>query len=289
MLASTFGTRAVANMPTPPGGSSNWIPLGGLSWVSCRFQCWYKPGELGSAGTISALSFYPGSVVTNGSIMTNFTVQAGHSSTNLTPGPFAANFNVGSPVTMVNGISWTMPTMTFNTPAAFPVLTKSFGYNGTSNLVIDLGKSSVTGNGSTWSCRSGFDGNVRRIWNTSQASNSSNGSDTGYTYPWVISFRTEASMARSLWYKTETNDPMYIEPIVEPTEQPAGTETSVQYEGAHDDGDGNPDQGTFSGMMDDATDLSGYEYIRFQVKFKANLGTGMGPKLEEIVIPYWFF
>jgi hypothetical protein len=288
-LASTFGNRSIT-MPTAPAGSSNWIPLGASAWVSCRFQCWYKPNELGTAGTISALSFFPGSTFTQGSVLSNFTVQAGHTNAGLSPGAFASNFKVGTPVTLLNGVSYTMPSnMVYNSPAAFPALEKSFGFNGTNNVVFDLGKSGVTGNGSTWSCRSGFDSNIRRIWNTSQTSTSSNGSDTGYTYPWVVSFRTETSMARSLWYKMDSPDPVFLDPIINPTEQPAGTETTVMFEGAIDDGNGQVDPTSASGLTDDVVDLDGYEYIRFRVTFTANLGTGVGPALEDIVIPYIFF
>jgi len=288
-LASTFGTRTIT-MPCAPGGSSNWIPLGASSWVSCRFQCWYRPTELGNAGTISGLSFFAGSTFTQGAVLTNFIVKAGHTNTTLTPGTFDNNFTVGAPITMLNGVTYTMPSnMVYNSPAAFPPLEKSFGFNGTNNLVIDLGKASVTGNGSTWSCRSGFDSNVRRIWNTSQSSGSSNGSDTGYTYPWVVSFRTEDSMAQSLWFRTESQDPVYLDPIVAPTEQPAGTETMIEYQGAADDGNDNPDPGTYSSFVESPTVLEGSEYIRFRATFKANLGSGQGPKIEEIVIPYLFF
>jgi Bacterial Ig-like domain len=289
VLASTFGTRQIT-MPTPPGGSSNSIPFGSGGWSSCRFQSWYKGSELGNAGTISGLSFFVGTSFTQGAVLTNFIVQAGHCSGQMAAGPFASNFNVGSPTTLINGVTWTLPTnMAANQPVPFPALGKSFGFNGTNNVVIDLGKASTTGSGATWSCRSGFDSNVRRSWNTSQTQNSSTGSSVGYTYPYLVSFRTEDSMAQSMWYKMDSPDPVFLDPIINPTEQPAGTETAVMFEGALDDGNGQVDPTSASSYVDDVTDLDGYEYIRFRAAFTANLGTGVGPKLEDIVIPYIFF
>lgn len=301
VLASTFGTR-ILTVPCPAGGSSNYIPLGGSSWVSCRFQSWYKASELGQAGTIVGLAFPVGSVITQGAVMTNFIVQCGHSNKTLTPGPFAANFNVGvGPITVINGATWTMPTdMVYNQwtwylatkggEANYASLEKGFPFDGTNNLVVDVGKSSVTGSGNTWSCRSGWDSNTRRIWNTSQSSSSSSGSDTGYTYPYLVSFRTERSMAQSLWYRTESADPVYLEAIISPTEQPPGTETIVVFQGAMDDGSGHAaDLGTVTGWTSDILDLDGHQYVRFRATFTANLGTGVGPKLNDIVIPYIFF
>jgi hypothetical protein len=292
-LASTFGNNSTT-VPTPLAAlnSGNCIPLGsGASWDDYFCQLWYHTSVVGNAGTISGYKWFMYSGSNASLSMKGVTVAIGHSKGGNSC-PFATSNTrlqhfSGTPVTCIDNSNWSFPAVPTGTPIAFPTFTKAFGYDGTSCLIVDIQKKSCTPVNTYWSIASNSNG-ARAYGSPSTATNPA-GVTFSYLYQCVIDFRNEASMARSLWFRTESNDPTWLDPIVSPTEQPPGTETVVRYEGAHDDGNDNPDPATFSGLLEDTSDLDGYEYIRFQVSFKANLGTGMGPSLEEIVIPYLFF
>jgi hypothetical protein len=284
-LVSTFGTYSVT-IPLPAGGSSNSIPLGTGSWLSCRCQMWYKASELGNAGTISGLKFFSGSSVLQGAILSNFTVLVGHttSSTGVNTSTFAGSFDKGTPVTVINGVSYTLPSGSPYSPIQMPSLSSTFNFDGQSNVVFDVSKSSTTGS-QTWDCFSNFGSETRRSWSTTanggQNATSPASWSTGYGYRWVVDFRTDSSQARSLFYKTEF--PAYfLDPVITPTSVPAGTEMKIEWQAALDPAN----EQTFTSWTEDISDLDTYEYIRLRASFIANLGTGVGPKLEEFVIPY---
>jgi hypothetical protein len=292
-LVATFGTSSIV-MPFTTGGIWNSIPLSGGSWNSTKCQFWYKASELGSAGTVSGLKFWPSTTSSPGAVLSNFTVKIGHTTqqSGLLTSSFAANFDQGSPATVVNGVSWTLPaTMSSTAPTALPAFQSSFGFDGQSNVVIEVSKASISGGTQSWQTLS-LDANRRRAWSTTtnggQNATAPSGSDTR-AYRWTVDFRTETSQARSRWYRTESAAPTFLEPIVNPVENPAGTEAVIRYAGARDDGTGNPDPATATALVDDISELDGYEYIRFRVSFTSNLGTGVGPKLYEVILPYTFF
>ncbi len=292
MLASTFG-NSTTTVPNPPGPvSGNVIPMGTGTFMNMYCMMWYKSADVGNAGTISGYKARTGtwSLAPN-AICQGFTVKIGHNTAAgglTTANPRTGNF-VGTPVTAINNVTWTLPaTMTQNSLYAFPAFTQAFGYNGNDHLVVDVAKTSITLQ-QDWGVYSGYGGGTSRVFGYPSTGTTSSGSSLNYTYQCALDFRTERSMAQSLWYKAESDSPVFLEPILAPTEQPPGTEAAVTYQGAIDDGAGNPDLTVLSTWTDDATDLDGYEYIRFQASFKANLGTGIGPKISEIVIPYIFF
>ena len=293
MLVSTFGTNTTT-VPTPigPFNSGNCIPMGsGGSWGDYFSQLWYSSSVMGTAGTISGWKYflYSSSAGQTPSF-TGMTIVIGHSKT---PGcPFVASALrtasfAGTPVTCVSNASLTVPSVPVGTPISFPAFTKAFGYDGSSSLVVDLQKKTGAGTNTYWSINSNPNG--ARGYGNPSSMTTILAVTTNYLYQCVFDFRTEESMAQSLWYRTEAADPVYLETLVNPTEQPPGTETTVLYQGADDDGDGNPDPATETAWTTDITDLDDLQYVRFRAAFRANLGTGIGPKLEDITIPYIFF
>ena len=292
-LVSTFGTNSTT-VPTPLSAlnSGNCIPLGsGGSWGDYFCQLWYSSSVMGNAGTISGWKYflYTGSAGQTPTLV-GITIQIGNSKTQACP--FGANNQrashfAGTPVTCVSNTDLTVPSVAAGTPIAFPKFTKSFGYDGSSSVVVDLQKKNGTGTNTYWSIFSNSNG--ARAYGNPSSKTTITGITFNYLYQCVFDFRTEASMAQSLWFTSESNDPTYLESIVAPTEQPPGTETVVEYQGTHDDGTGLPDTTTQSQWVTDVEDLAGFQLLRFRVRFTANLSTGIGPKLEEIVIPYIFF
>jgi hypothetical protein len=247
---------------------------------------------MGNAGTVSGYKYflYSGSAGLTPTLI-GMTVQMGHSKTQGCP--FAANAQrsasfAGTPVTVISNKDLSVPSVSAGTPISFPAFDKSFGYDGSSSMIVDVQKKNGTGSNTYWSIASGNSNGARGYGNPSSRTTIA-GVTFNYLYQCVFDFRTEASMAQSLWYVTESNDPTYLESVVSPTEQPPGTETVVEYQGAHDDGTGLPDAATYTTWTQDITDLDGFQMLRFRVRFTANLGTGIGPALEEIVIPYIFF
>jgi hypothetical protein len=279
--------------PHSTGVSTNVIPLGTGTFGDMYNMTWYKASDCGNAGTITGFQFLSGtSSNAPNAVMSGFTVKLGHN--NLAKGlttsqPRTANFNVGNPVTVINKVNYTLPSSVPNTtPIPYPQFTQGFGYDGISHLTVDTSKTNATGQ-QGWGVWSGYGSETHRVWGYPSTGTTSSGSTTSYYYQCVLDFRTETSMARSTWYTAESDDPVYLETIINPTEQPPGTETLVEFQGAHDDGSGVPDLTTQTAWTTDITELDGFQHVRFQAGFKANLATGIGPKLEDVVIPYIFF
>jgi len=44
-----------------------------------------------------------------------------------------------------------------------------------------------------------------------------------------------------------------------------------------------------SDWLDDLTKLSGYRYIRFNLKMTANTSTGQAPAYDTMTFPFYFF
>jgi hypothetical protein len=253
-----------------------------------------KASEIGNAGTITGMSWWPASNVGGGAVISNLVTTIGHNgSTNgLTSLAWTANLDVGTPVTVLNGVSYTVPTMSAGQPCKFPAFQKSFGFDGTNSLVIDNGKAALAGSTSSWRNKTDITG--RRAYNNNSQTSTTATAIDAYAYTYSIDFRTESSMARSLFFRTDSDFPEFLDPIVSPTEQPAGTEVLIEYQGAHETVDTLtqepiPDPATLSGWTEDPTELVDRRYVRFRVTFKANLATGVGPTLDEILIPYLFF
>jgi hypothetical protein len=284
-LVSTFGTNSTT-VPNPlgPMTSGNCIPMGsGASWNDYFCQLWYNSSVLGGlAGTISGYRYflYSGSAGLTPSF-TGITLKIGHSKTKSCPfvsGNTRDMHFAGTPVTCISDASMTVPSVSVGTPISFPAFTKAFGYDGSSSLVVDIQKKTGAGSNTYWSIYSISNG--ARAYGTPSTATTVTVA-TNYLYQCVLDFRTELSGAQSLFYKTDF--PAYfLEPVISPTSQPSGTETVLEWQGA---GDPTNEQ-TFSSWTADLTDLDTYQYIRLRVAFTANLATNVGPKLEEIIVPY---
>ena len=287
MLASIFGVSTVKIPANQQASAGVFPPIGTGTWANSRAQCIYTGTEVSqSAGTITQVYWhsYP-SYTASGNVWSGLTVRLGMTTLSLLTATFASNYNVGSPVSMASNVSYTVPQNNGNTYLQLPT-TNNFSYNGQDGIIIDIAKTSSTASSNAaWSFIYGTAG--RYVYGT--PSTATSGSRVTYWVFTQFGFRTEHSMAQSLWYRTDSEDPMYLDVVVSPTDQPAGTIVELTYQGAADDGTGGPDPTTFSPLTDDVTELDGYEYLRFRVKFTANLASGVGPKLDEILIPYIFF
>jgi hypothetical protein len=274
-LVSTWGATS-RKLPNPHGGSSsNHIPLSNGSWANYFCQTWYKNTLVGAAGTISGFKYVSGS--------SSIGRATGLSTTR------SANFNVGSPVTVINGVTHTLPkSIPARSPVSYPKFTKTFYYDGKSHLTVDTAKTNGT-LACTCGYWSGYGKEYMRMYGTPW--NKTTGSaSTGTMYQCVLEFRTAISMARSLFYRTDSDAPDFLTPIVEPTEQPAGTKVVIEYQGAQADPlTGDPNPLTYTTWTEDPTGILNSRFLRFRVTFTANLTTEKGPALDRIQIPYHYF
>jgi hypothetical protein len=287
-LVATFGSDEI-NVPDPHSKSvsSNVFPLNTTSMYVVK---WYNSKDCGNGGTLTGFSFVTGTSTSPGAVFSTFTVLIGHnkSSTGLTTSsPRTANFS-DTPVTVINGVSYTLPkSLSTVTPVPYPTFSKTFNYNGKDHIVVDTSQAGGTSSQS-WGVYSGYGSETHRVWGYPNTGTTSSGSTTSYYYQCALSFRSETSMAQSLFYRSESDFTEYLAPTISPTSQPSGTEVLIEYQGAKDRA-GVPDPLTYTAWTEDPTDLRDNRYIRFRVTFKANLDTEVGPTLENILIPYLYF
>jgi hypothetical protein len=286
-LESVFGVSTVI-LPDNNTPSSGVFPsVGTGTWADARAHVLYTGSEVKqAAGTITQVYWrsYNGTYTGSGNVWSGLTVRLGMSSLSTVTSVFSSNYNVGSPVTMASNVTYTVPQNSGFVYLQLPT-TNNFSYNGKDGLIFDIAKSGST---AVTNCAWGFNyGASRYLYGTPNTATS--GTITTYFVYSQFGFRTEASMARSLWYKADSPDPMFLDPVVSPTDHPPGTEVVITYAGTEADTVGGPDPTLETPFTDDPTELDGYEFIRFRVRFTANLGTGVGPHVDEILIPYIFF
>jgi hypothetical protein len=135
------GVNPVEFAPLP--GSSNSYPFGG----SGKVQLLYDATVINGSGPITGIAMRTGFAVTTDQSYT-YTMRVGHSTlTDLTT-DFNGNFS-GTPVTVADNL-------VFNVPAGIPVgdyiwipmPNRSFNYNGSDNLIVEIDVSASTG--TTW-------------------------------------------------------------------------------------------------------------------------------------------
>jgi len=90
------------------------------------------------------------------------------------------------------------------------------------------------------------------------------------------------SDAQSAYYDTNSAEPDYLTPIVNPLVQAAGATIEMTYSGSMD---GIVEDVAFTPNIDDVDDN---QFIRFHVIMRANLFTGGRPRLSLIEIPFTF-
>jgi hypothetical protein len=127
------------------GGSvANMVPFTNFASNMQKTQLLYPSSGINGSGYISGIGFPAAALTTNQTYVV--TIRLGHSTlTDLVATSWDANFNSGSPVTVTSG-------QTFIVPAGIPAnayiwlpLSNAFNYNGTENLVVEIGVSSATG------------------------------------------------------------------------------------------------------------------------------------------------
>jgi len=274
----------------------------GLNFAGHTQTIWHASEFATSPRTLTGFDWYyqaSGQAAT----VTNLSINLGHHE----PGPngtspvttnFGKNFK-DSPVSVVSNLaSYTIP---LNTATGSwltgPTFSKGFKYNGQDNLLFELyvttdvnGLTNRIINGA-WGFAYGT--MMRTVW--TQPTWWSTLSPATFNYAFDIRFYwlVSSAEAQSLFYDSSVNSPTFLSTLINPSiaEQPAGTSTTIVYQGARDDPDdpGTADIESVSEWFEDLEKLSGYRYIRFNVLMYSNLTTGQAPLYDDITFPYYFF
>ena len=124
-----------------------------------KIQLLYTAAEISGTGIITGIAFPVSGPTTATSAIV--TVKLGHTSLSALTTTFAANFNSGTPVTVANAQTFTIPAGVPNGDYVwFPLPDGAFNYDGIHNLVVEIEVSALTGH-------------------TDWLHNSSSGTDTG--------------------------------------------------------------------------------------------------------------
>ena len=121
------------------GGTQNY-PFA----LSHKIQLLYTAAEINGSGPITSIGFPVGGPTVASS--STVTVKLGHTSLTDLTATFADNFNSGTPVTVTNARTFTIPAGTPDGAYVWiPLPDGAFNYNGTDNLVVEIEASAITG------------------------------------------------------------------------------------------------------------------------------------------------
>ena len=121
-----------------------------------KVQLLYGKDEVNGAGIITGIAFIAGVATTSERTYT-MTVRLGHTTFSALTATFANNFNVGTPVTAANAVTFTIPA---GIPVGgylwIPLPDASFLYNGTDNLIVEIAVTAASGeSGGQWGWETG--------------------------------------------------------------------------------------------------------------------------------------
>ncbi|MRS03913.1 hypothetical protein EG832_11940 [bacterium] len=126
---------------TYSGSGGNSFPFGNTR----KIQLLYTAAEINGSGVITGIGFPVYNNPTSGSSATVI-VTLGHTSLTDLTATYADNFNVGTPVTVANALTFIIPAgVPYGEYVWIPIPDGAFNYNGTDNLVVQIETTSVSG------------------------------------------------------------------------------------------------------------------------------------------------
>jgi hypothetical protein len=130
LAAPAFATGKQVVVGTMSGG--NWIPFWGPSYNGMRFQTLIDQNLINYAGTINEVEYY--AYYGYGGTFNKYKAILCHTGLSALTTTFASNYK-GTPVEVANLASYTIPAA----KDWFPLkMTKTFAYNNTDNLVVEI-------------------------------------------------------------------------------------------------------------------------------------------------------
>jgi hypothetical protein len=303
LLVGLVGSGTITLFPSGGNGSFLFPPWGWGFTGNFKFQSKYNPNEMGtSPRTITGYDWYVDSnqAANNAS---NVSILLGHTDLANLTGTFANNFQINgtvqTPTTCVNNIATYAIPQGGRRWLAGPTFATNFTFQGGGlHMILEIrctpGAAGPNGNpavtyAGAWGVVTN-DPNARLVY---QSSAGPTGSTVSYRVDTRFHWLFTDSESQSKWYDIGTADPLFLDALVVPdiASQPAGTTTTLLFEGAKDDPNnpGNPDPNNTSGWVDNLPALTGFRYVRFHTHFISNLTTNQAPSLDRIIFPFIFY
>jgi hypothetical protein len=171
VAASAFASGRQVTVGTQSGG--NWIPFWGPTYNAMRFQTLMDQSQIGYAGTINEVEYY--AYYGYGGEFLKYRVLLGHTALSALTTTFNNNWK-GTPTEVANASSFSIAA----TKNWFPLkLTKTFAYNNSDNLLIEIvwdGKTGTPRGEPIYSCT--FGSGYHRIYALGSSSAASGSGDT---------------------------------------------------------------------------------------------------------------
>ncbi len=131
------------------------------------------------------------------------------------------------------------------------------------------------------------------------------GSGDNTFYIGQLDYVVRVSRVHTAWFDTRSGDPDYLDPVLEPSLQPEGTEIQIEYRGANSfqlldepfdarflDPYGELDTGVVQ-FHDESAEwqssidaIDGARYLQMRISFTANVETGQIPRITALGIPF---
>jgi hypothetical protein len=127
--AQVLGSSAYNNFP--------------FSTMNRRIQNLYLASEIDGSGSVTGLAFKLNAASTEGTY--TYSVTMGHTTLSTLGSTYADNYNAGSPIIMADSATFTIPAdLTAGEWFWVPLPDAAFTYNGTDNLIIEVGVTAAT-------------------------------------------------------------------------------------------------------------------------------------------------
>jgi hypothetical protein len=296
-LAGTFtqGTVTISN-------HNNVVTLEpfAVGNVAAQFQALYYSTEVG--GSFRTITGFDWHKYATGSSTTcqNVQILMGVTTSGSLTANFSANYS-GTPTTCVNGVTYQIPVGSYTFQSS-PAFTSNFAYNGSDNLILEIVHTGSSGGGyvGTTPLR-GFAEWLENNGGSTNRAAQTVAQNAPYVGPRVAPFAydirfhylIDESEARSQWYDSGLISPQYLDIVLIPSlsTQPTGTSSEFVFQGAPEavGSAGQVDTSNTTDWEPGLPELSGYRFVRFQVKFKGNGQTAQQPAVDELIIPFIFF
>jgi hypothetical protein len=260
--------------------SASSIPMQG---AGRRLQLLYRPQDLGGAGgPLMRLAFVLGANEENGRTYQDLEVRACHTTTASLETSFAANYTGQTPQIIKPPATEVYGPALVDDQLDLRISPGVFTYNGVDNLLIEIIHRGATAE-TVLQVTSGLV-YIGRVHSADPDGHTGFTGSFGYHTKLTFAGHYAAtSEGISVFHDTGRVYPI-IHGATSTAAVPAGTQLTLSYQGAPDDGGGQPDLGLVTPWVPDSTWLTGMRFIRFRAQLHATpLAT---PRLSVLRIPY---
>ncbi|MEN8151689.1 MAG: Ig-like domain-containing protein, partial [Planctomycetota bacterium] len=303
-----------------PLGSATVKTACPTAWANgCRVMMSYTASDIGVAGAITEVYWGPASNALFAATHDNVKIRIGHgrNANGALSKKFDGNWAGGqAPAPAYDGVYKIPQDADVNIAPgtltavanhwAYPKLTTPFEYDGQSALLLDIAVDAAADcqTHRVWFHGTGPAGpgwpGIRLLVGDSKTATENFNVDANYPdgYPMVpdtaLVIRRRKTEARSRFYDSAQPSPDWAEPILSPSVQPGGATFTLEWQGAP--GMPHPtlpymtvaDESQATHWSTDIDVADGHRFVRFRVKFVANLNSETVPHFRRISMPFSF-